>query len=47
MTIKKTRSLEKMEMQDTAWRKKNISVPHVHRDWEMRCGIKEPGTDLA
>lgn len=47
MKIKKARSLEKMDMQDIDWRKKDISVSHVHRDWEMRCSTKEPGTDLA
>lgn len=47
MKIKKAGSLEKKDMQDTVWRKKDMSMSHVHRDWEMRCGIKEPGTDLA
>lgn len=47
MKIKKARSLEKMEMHNTVWRKKDIFMSHVHRDWEKRCGTKEPGIDLA
>lgn len=36
-----------MRMQETAGKKKDISMSYMRRDWEMRCSTREPGTDLA